>query len=461
LKTLSFNEEAHEYTLVMDDGTEQVIPSVTQIASKVTGKDLSKIPQKILKAAGERGTKIHKEVQDNIDGGDESYWIGQQIDRERCAFEQQSFGEVEGLYFAGTADIVSPDTIYDIKSQAKADIPYWTVQLNLYRQFYDGITSLKVLWVPKTGVYRVINIRVLHDMEIDTIIDCFKAGNELPAGFFEASPDEKPETPSLELVVYKNNLGELTTNARAIMESVKLQLSGYKAENYTEANIADAKRDKAELNAASKKLNDKRLELERAFMAPFQEFKVIVTETCDEIKKASSQIDAIVKEVEQREKDEKRSKIEASFASMKVSLFPLSQIFDQAWLNKGTKLKDIESEIQARVEKVNSDLVVLDRIGEPEAKAHYLETLNLDSALACSDRIKANRARLAEAQVPSKPVMETVEESPEAEPIPVSFAENRAPADLLERTFRVRCTMEQLVALSQYLNTNAIAFEKL
>jgi len=456
LKTLSFNEEAHEYTLVMDDGTEQVIPSVTQIASKVTGKDLSKIPQKILKAAGERGTKIHKAVQDGADCGDESYWIEQQIDREKCAFEQQSFAEADGLYFAGTADIVSPDTIYDIKSQAKADIPYWTVQLNLYRQFYDGITSLKVLWVPKAEVFRVINIRVLSDKEIATIIDCFKAGKELPAGFFEASPDEKPEAPSLELVVYKNNLGELTTNARAIMESVKLQLSGYKAENYTEANIADAKRDKAELNAASKKLNDKRIELEREFMKPFLDFKDTIAETCGLIKDASGKIDLVVKEVEQRERDQKMEKIEAHWSGLDFKLFPLSQIFNPSWLNKGTKFDDITDQIAAKIAKVRSDLVVLDRINEPEAKAHYLSSLDLESALAEVDRIKASRARLAEAEkqrdapVPViAPSIKELEEELVAEP------------ELLERTFRVRCTIEQLVALSQYLNTNAIAFEKL
>ena len=70
-------------------------------------------------------------------------------------------------------------------------------------------------------------------------------------------------------------------------------------------------------------------------------------------------------------------------------------LFNPKWLNKTTKLKDIQNEIHERIEKITADLTVLDRIGEAEAKQYYLSTLNLDAALAKADEIKANRARLA------------------------------------------------------------------
>jgi len=461
LKDLFFNEERHEYKLVDDTGRETTLPSVTQIASAVTGKDLSRVPAKVLAEASERGKSIHRDVEAGAMATKEGAWIEAQIDRQRTIFERMDYSSIDGLTYAGTADIATEDEIDDIKSQAEQDILYWTIQLNLYRQFYDGVKRLRVFWTPKAKPYKVIDIAILSDEQMKEIVSAYREGRVLPSGWLDA---DRPEAPTLDLIVYNQTPGQLATNARAILETVRKQLVGYKAENYSEANIADAKKDKAELNAASKKLNDRRIELEREYMKPFEEFKGLIAETCAEIKTASGQIDAIVKEVEQREKDEKRTAIETFWTAQACDLFKLSQVFKDSWLNKGTKLKDVEAEITARIEKVKADLMILDRINEPDAKAHYLDTLNLDSALAEADRIKANRARLAKMAETVEVPVETFEE-PAEEPIPVSFAVARQPEpeqpELLERTFRVRCTMEALVALSQYLNSNGIQFEKL
>ena len=61
------------------------------------------------------------------------------------------------------------------------------------------------------------------------------------------------EEKEFELVIKEKNLGSLTTNAKAIKESVEKALSNYKAENYDESNIDDAKKDKALLNNTSNK----------------------------------------------------------------------------------------------------------------------------------------------------------------------------------------------------------------
>lgn len=461
MKDLIFNAERHEYKLVDDTGRETILPFVTQIASAVTGKDLSKVPAKVLAAAGERGTAIHRDVEAGTMATKEGAWIEQQIDRQRCIFERMDFTDIDGLTYAGTSDIATEDEIDDIKSQAEQDILYWTIQLNLYRQFYDGVKRLRVFWVPKSGTYKPIDIQVLSDEQMKEIVSAYREGRVLPSGWLDA---DRPEAPTLDLIVYNQTPGQLATNARAILETVKKQLESYKAENYSEANIADAKKDKAELNAASKKLNDRRIELEREYMKPFEEFKGLIAETCAEIKTASGQIDAIVKEVEQREKDEKRAAIETFWKAQACDLFKLSQVFKDSWLNKGTKLKDVESEITERIAKVKSDLVILDRINEPDAKAYYLDTLDLDRALGEADRIKANRARIAKmAETVPVPVETFEDPAPVEEPVVVSFEANRPKEqpELLERTFRVRCTMEALVALSQYLNSNGIQFEKL
>lgn len=460
MRTLSFDAASHTYTV---DGA--VVPSATEIAAKVTGKDVAKIPPAALAKARQRGQEIHEDVQHGTFATPEGAWIRKNIPFE-LEHEKAGYCIIDGLLIAGTADLVHSG-IDDIKSESKPDILYWTIQLNIYARIFQK-KSLRVLYVPKTGNYSIVQIQYLSDENMIEVVNAYREGKVLTDSFLAAS--EKPESPSLDLVVYSHSVGELTTNAKAILETVKKQLAGYSIENYSEDNIADAKRDKAELNAAAKKLNDKRLELEREFMKPFNEFKDTISETCTLIKTASGQIDQLVKAVEDREKAEKKRILVESWDSLGFSLVPLEKVWNPAWLNKTAKVRDVVSEMSAIIDKINQDILVLDRINEPEAKAHYLNTLSLDAALAEVDRIMENRQRIAAAEQARKEAAEARLRLGEAqkeiavEPVKIEPAKvEAAPAapELLERTFKVRCTMDQLVELGNYMNRNKILFQKL
>jgi len=272
-------------------------------------------------------------------------------------------------------------------------------------------------------------------------------------------------TDTLDLVVSKFDLGKLETNAHAILAFVRLKLTGYKAENYSGDRIAEAKKDKAELNAAAKKLNDDRIEYERKWMEPFNPVKALINEACSEIKKASAAIDTVVRDVEQGEKDEKRKKIELFFAAQEFDLVPLSKIFSSQWLNKTVRMKDVEAEILAIIQSVRKDLVILDRINEPEAKAYYLETLDLNAATTQADRIKANRERIAAAEKAAQEPLFEPEEPPQAipEPVPEPVVEQDLPTQEPPSTIdlRIIAPWSKIRALRAYMDAEGIAYEKL
>ncbi|MEN6296983.1 MAG: DUF1351 domain-containing protein [Rectinema sp.] len=462
MQTLLFDEKTHTYTI---DG--EVIPRVTQIVAAVTGKDLSKAPKTALYRAKERGEAIHKDVSEGKFGTPEGQWVrDQRIGPCKC--EVMGAAIVSGFVFAGTCDILYDGGlgIDDIKSQVERDILSWTLQLNLYRVIFKTNGALRVLHCPKSGNYHVVPIQTLSEEKIAEIIDAYREGRILDDSFL--SMVERPEAESLELVVSKYTVGELTTNAKAILETVKRNLAHYKAENYSEANIADAKRDKAELNAAAKKLNDKRIEIERDWMKPLNEFKDTITAACQEIKTTSAQIDATVKEVESREKAEKRQQIEKFFAEKGCQYFTLEKIWSEAWLNKGAKMKDIQAEIVAKIQQTENDLAVMDRINEPEAKAYYLDTLSLDAALKRADDIKANRERLAaiekarqERETAARNTQPALEVSTDDFVEAPFEQEPTTEPEMLERTMWVRGTYEQIVALGDYMNDHGIEFRKL
>ena len=472
MQALSFDARTHVYTI---DG--EVLPSATEIAATVVGKDMTKIPPAVLAKARKRGQEIHEDVQNAT--GDlpqyttpEGQWIGKNTPH-AVEHEKAGYCIIDGLLIAGTADLVYEDQygweggVDDIKSESTPDILYWTIQLNISARIFQK-KNLRVLYVPKTGNYSIVPIQYLSDEKMVEIVSAYREGRVLTDEFLAAS--EKQESPSLDLVVYSHSVGELTTNAKAILETVKKQLAGYSVDNYSEDNIADAKRDKAELNAAAKKLNDKRIELEREFMKPFNEFKDTVGETCGLIKTASAQIDALVKAVDDREKAAKKQLIVDAWNALGFSLVPIEKVWNTAWLNKGAKVKDIVDEMKAIIDKINQDILVLDRINEPEAKAHYLNTLSLDAALAEVDRIMQNRQRIAAAEQARKEAAEArlrlseVQKEIVIDPVkiePVKIEAAPAGPELLERMFRVRCTMDQLVELGNYMNRNKILFQKL
>jgi hypothetical protein len=436
----------------------------------VTGKDLSSIPIEVLEAARNRGILIHADIEAGTMETPEGKWAEKYIpDRLETSFEGSEFDEIDGLVYAGRYDIATVDEIMDIKTQSEKDILAWTIQLNLYGHFYADVKKLSVLWLPKSGNYERVPIAMLDDSRLKEIIDAYREKSRLtPQWLLELAP----EAESLELVIYDKTIGALTTNARAILATVKKQLEGYSVEKYSGERIQEAKRDKAELNAAAKKLNDKRLELEREFNKPFAEFKDTIAEACEEIKKASIRIDLVVKEVEEKEKAEKRKQLEEAWTALKCDLFDLQKIWKPEWLNKGSKNKETIAEMSARIDKAKADLVVLDRIGEPEAQAHYLDTLDLEKALEYADRLKANRERLraAEAEIASRKVVSLTE--PQEAPKPAENATATPPnvpkeepkrfeLEILERRMIVRATLAQLIALSRWMNENGINFEKI
>jgi len=231
------------------------------------------------------------------------------------------------------------------------------------------------------------------------------------------------------------------------------------------------------LNKAAKVLNDKRIELEKQFMAPFSEFKEVITDTCKLIKTATDKIDGVVKESEEKEKENKRRQIVDYFDGLNFNLVALEKFFDEKWLNKTAKIKDVQKEIQDKINKINDDILTIEAIGSDVdlLKSLYLDTLNLNSTIQYGNTLRENRekaqreaeerakAATATATAPveeENPFAQAVSTEPSTEPS-TEVQSTDKPKELLERTMKVIGTYEQLVALGNFMNDNGIHFERL
>ena len=193
----TFDERFHVYRL-----NGNIIPSVTKIIRTVAGKDISHIPPDVLKRAAERGTAIHKEIESGCIQSVEAQWIAKHIDRSCCAFEQQFYHTVEKFTYAGMADIVASDTLFDIKTQRDTDLLSWTLQLNFYNLFFKK-GALKVLHTPNTGNFSVVDIPLLSIAHIQEVIDTYLQGTRLREDFMntKGSKTEVVAAPPLELTL--------------------------------------------------------------------------------------------------------------------------------------------------------------------------------------------------------------------------------------------------------------------
>lgn len=245
------------------------------------------------------------------------------------------------------------------------------------------------------------------------------------------------ETNPLSLIIKEKTLGNLVTNAKDIKAYVEEKLKEYSVDNYA-GDAKQAAKDKAEINAAIKTLNDRRIALEKEWNMPFAEFKNIISETCDMMKTASGKLDFIVKAREEEEKAQKKAQIIELWNGKNFNLVPLDRIFNAKWLNKTTKLAAVDAEIDTIIKNITGDLASLDAFGEDTAilKDLYLSTLNLQQTLNKGAELKANRERLAQLEAEKKAREE--KEKAENETFGIQEEETKEPENTpVEDTYNV------------------------
>ena len=273
----------------------------------------------------------------------------------------------------------------------------------------------------------------------------------------------------LELVVSQEELGFLETNEKNIKEKVLAILPNYSAENYDESNIDIAKADKALLNKSAKALNDKRIELEKKFNAPFEEFKTIIKETTDLIKQASSKIDEVVKDVDNKEKNKRKEIIVKNYEE-KINelkdILPLEKIFEDKWLNKGSFNDKGEfklvNELQDKINRVRNDLIAIGELHskyEVELKNDYLNNFDLSRVIAKNtELIKKEELLKVQQEESQKVIIEQKEERilEDAGKKVMTYITD----DELTYTLKITGKRSQLVALKKFLETNEMKYEK-
>lgn len=289
----------------------------------------------------------------------------------------------------------------------------------------------------------------------------------------------------MELVIYTPTedqfIKEISFNAEEIKAELAQRLEKYNGLVYSEANIKDAKADRANLNKFKNAIEDKRKEMKKMCLAPYESFEVKVKEITSMIDKPILAIDTQVKNYEQIVKEEKLDGIK-SFYSDRVGglkqLVPFDRIYNPKWLNATYKGSEIEKEIMELFVRVESDLQVIAELQSEydlQIKDTYLKKFDLTAALQEKKRLEEQAEKMAEykriqdeKQAQAKKAQEESAPRAQEQYVPPTFeaaqevpqAEPKQREKTYQMDFRVWATKEQILGLQQYLKGNGIKYGK-
>lgn len=202
----------------------------------------------------------------------------------------------------------------------------------------------------------------------------------------------------MELKIYNPQedgfLRSIEWNFDELKQELTKKASDYMNLVYSDDQMKEAKRDRANLRKFVTALEEKRKEIQKQVMIPYEDFKEKEKELVGIINEAINNIDQQVKGYEESLRQEKLKKVQEIYKECIGDLdrvVPLDKIFSEKWLNATTTLKSIKEDIYGIYERVNSDLKIInaDTSGYAfEMKEEYLKAFDFSAAIAKKQQLE-------------------------------------------------------------------------
>ena len=280
---------------------------------------------------------------------------------------------------------------------------------------------------------------------------------------------------------------QIVWNADEIAEYVAGRVGYYKNLVYTDDQIVEAKKDRAELNKFISALKAKDREIKKLCLQPYEEFHQKMQMIIAQVEEPVNLIDKQVKDYEEQQKAAKTEEIKKLFEEKGFQPWvTLDRIWNPSWLNKSYSLKKIEADLSTIQHSIGEDILLINQMGEgqPAALREYQRSMDKTKAVEAGKRYieakyaeqrmaetigrqRDEEARRAQEEIDRDlGIMPAPAEAPVEAPEPASVApaqkeEQRQAPETKKISFSVWVTREQLAALNKCLKDNGIKFEQI
>lgn len=200
-------------------------------------------------------------------------------------------------------------------------------------------------------------------------------------------------------LISRQHPGEVVIdNFQEMKDALSRILERYQNVVYTEDMLSDAKADKKELTRLRKEIDDRRKEVKKAYLAPYNDFEAQVKELLAMVDAPLSEIKDFVSAMESQEKEAKREVIRtyylqqaASLGDLASTVFDNAAFFDSKWLNKSTSAKTWQTEIREKTLAAAREIRSIQATGGEYTSvllAKYLERMELQDVRDYKDTLK-------------------------------------------------------------------------
>lgn len=255
--------------------------------------------------------------------------------------------------------------------------------------------------------------------------------------------------------------GKVYTNASDLLPAIQ---EGLKAYDYVvdENNYKQAKTDRASLNNLVKVVSDKRKQVENDVFAQWLQDKKNIMAVEKTIKAASDKLGNGINDIDNAEKELKKNQIKELWLNMTNNKYPFELVFEERYLNKSVKPKEIEESLNNKFLKAEEQLSFIEAsLPDDELQAEqviqlFCKTLDLSKATERINEIKEAKAKLQEK------VNAQIEQSKQAQmerenvaPVQSRLEAHESQSQAQTRrycVFRFEGSMEELQAFNPILN---------
>lgn len=218
---------------------------------------------------------------------------------------------------------------------------------------------------------------------------------------WEAAEDrEKEETTGQLEVRVDQQIGLLNWNFEELNRQLDIQLAKYDGLTFTESEMTQAKKVRANLNKVAKVINDRKIEVKKQFCEPYDRFADQAKVLVGKIQTVSGKIDQQVKDFEQKQKAEKKEQIRSYWEQIGIPQIDLGQIWDEKWLNASARIDQVKKEIDRIKDGIQNDLAAIAQMAPPEkvdwCLTSYLRTLDIGQTLSAWEEYQRQIKRVEE-----------------------------------------------------------------
>lgn len=279
---------------------------------------------------------------------------------------------------------------------------------------------------------------------------------------------------SNEIIVVKQ-LPVIEQQLAQIKEQVTERVETVTSLVVTEDTVKAVKKARAELGAEFKSWEEKRKEVKKAVITPYEKFEEVYNDCIsNSYKTADKLLKQRIDEVENELKAKKAAEVQNYFEEYLESKSIDFITYEQAGINVtlSASLKSLKEQAKAFIDRIESDLKLIETFTDLKAEilVEYKKSLNVSDAITgVKARAKAVQEeqtrqeaeaekRAAEAQR-VEAIKAAIPEAPAAVEAPTEQTAAPAPEKKYCIRFTVKGTKEQLIALKKFLNEGEYEYE--